>query len=168
MKKNVFLYLFVFSVLFNVYQYVNGKRYFTENQKEIVKKDKKLQQIDALQDSIRTLLIEKSDFGYFSLENNGFGTDFFKEIGLEKPTDYITSKLLETNIPKGKHPLINYEPSNLRFQINKIRVLNHRWIICDFTDGANWGELLLQYEIKDNKEITFSVLGEILYPKDTY
>ncbi|WGU68308.1 hydrolase [Capnocytophaga canimorsus] len=121
-----------------------------------------------MQDSIRTLLIEKSDFGYFSLENNGFGTDFFKEIGLEKPTDYITSKLLETNIPKGKHLLINYEPSNLRFQINKIRVLNHRWIICDFTDGANWGELLLQYEIKDNKEITFSVLGEILYPKDTY
>ena len=43
-------------------------------------------------------------------------------------------------------------------------MLNHKWIITDFSDGDNWGELLLTYEINDKRELKFKVVESLLYP----
>lgn len=163
MKKNIFIFLFVFALLFIVFQYVNSKRYFTEVTKTT---EKLVGENHFLQDSIRKLIIEKSDLQYFDLSDNTYGKDYFAEIGIENPLEFITTSLLKTNNSKGDHPLIGYQPINQQFQINKIKTLNHRWIICDFSDGIYWGELLLRYDIDNDKKITFTVFDELLYPKD--
>ncbi|MDO5607666.1 MAG: hydrolase [Capnocytophaga sp.] len=159
MKKNIFLFLFVFTALFSVYQYVSSKKYFAE----IDKKNTHSQEI--LQDSIRQLLIKKSELQYFDLGQSGYGLDYFYDKGIENPMEYITTQLLETNTKGNSHPLIGYQPLNKKFQINKIQILNHRWIVCDFSDGIYWGEVLLRYDIDEQKNVTFTVMDELLYPK---
>lgn len=159
MKKNIFLYLFFFTALFSLYQYISCKKYF----KKIKTQNDSYKEI--LQDSIRQLLIDKSEMQYFDLKQSNYGKDYFYEKGIENPTDYISSRLLQTNTEGEIHPLIGYQPINHKFQINKIQVLNHKWIICDFSDGSYWGELLLRYEVDENKHVTFTTVEQFLYPK---
>ena len=46
---------------------------------------------------------------------------------------------------------------------NKIRLLNHKWILTDFTDGKYWGEMIMTYEITDKQELKFKLLDHLLY-----
>ena len=50
-------------------------------------------------------------------------------------------------------------------KINKIKFLNHRWILADFTDGNHWGELLIEFTFDENGNINFQNLGSLIYPK---
>ena len=47
----------------------------------------------------------------------------------------------------------------------KVKVLNHRWIIADFSDGEIWGEVLLKYFVNDDNSISFEVNQSLLYQK---
>jgi len=49
-------------------------------------------------------------------------------------------------------------------QINIVRVLNHKWIIADFTDGQFEGELFMTYDINEKGELTYKVAESFLYP----
>ena len=120
-----------------------------------------------LLDSIRKLMIERSDLKYFDIQENRQAQDYFFEMGIDNPTELITSAILETNTVKGQHPLIRFSPKNNRFQTNKIKILNHKWVICDFSDGVLWGELLLRYHINDDKKVEFIVLDDLLYPEES-
>jgi hypothetical protein len=48
--------------------------------------------------------------------------------------------------------------------INNIRLLNHKWIIADFSDGKYWGELFLTYEITGASELKYELKEYFLYP----
>ena len=48
---------------------------------------------------------------------------------------------------------------------NKVKILNHRWIIADFSDGEIWGEVLLKYFVNDDESIAFEVNQSLLYQK---
>ena len=52
-----------------------------------------------------------------------------------------------------------------KFVINKIKVINHRWIIADFNDGDNYGEVLLKYFVKENNTFTFEINQSLMFPK---
>jgi hypothetical protein len=52
-----------------------------------------------------------------------------------------------------------------KFIINKIKVLNQRWIIADFSDGEYWGEVLLKYFVNEDKSISFEVNQSLVYQK---
>jgi hypothetical protein len=54
-----------------------------------------------------------------------------------------------------------------RMLINKVRLLNHKWILADFSDGKYWGELFITYEILDKKELKFKLVESLLYPIQT-
>jgi len=70
---------------------------------------------------------------------------------------------LETNESKGNNPLIPYEGMEGDFKINKISVLNHKWILTEFSDGKHWGEMILTYELKDDLGIDFTLANHLLY-----
>ena len=36
-------------------------------------------------------------------------------------------------------------------------MLNHRWIIADYSDGEYWGEVLIKYFIDDNEQVQESL-----------
>jgi hypothetical protein len=48
--------------------------------------------------------------------------------------------------------------------INSIRLLNHKWIIANFSDGKYWGELFMTYEITEDEQLKFNVIESFLYP----
>lgn len=135
-----------------------------KDEKKIVQKEEKLS-IETLQDSIRKLYEELSDARYFDIQYNEDSQYFFYENGIEDSEEFVRQQLMATNITKDEnHPLISYRPRrNAKFQINKIKLLNHRWVICDFSDGLDWGELLLKMTLNDDKTLSFEVLDQTLY-----
>jgi hypothetical protein len=72
---------------------------------------------------------------------------------------------LETNERKGNNPLVPYEGMNGDFKINKIKLLNHRWIVADFSDGKYWGELLIEYALADDLSVDFTLIDHLLYTR---
>ena len=124
--------------------------------------------LEQLKDSLLKLQDERYDFQYFDIKSNEDALYFFEQNGIEDAENYIISKLLETNITKDEHhPLIEYLPRRgKKFQINKIKVLNQRWAICDFSDGLDWGHLLVRFYLNDDKTLSFKTLDQVLYVSD--
>ncbi|NDV42798.1 hydrolase [Flagellimonas sediminis] len=162
MKSRIFLYLFLFTALLVLFQYVTARNM----QKALNSDVSRLQeQTEKMEDSIKTLNLKVLDMQYFTLENNDDALAYYDHLNLENPSRYIEDKLLETNERKGDNPLIPYEGMESDFKINKIKVLNHKWILADFSDGKYWGELLIKYELKDDLSVDFTMLDHLLYTR---
>ena len=58
---------------------------------------------------------------------------------------------------KGKNPIVPYDGIEGKMKINKVKFLNHRWIVADFTDGTYWGEMVLEYYINNDESIDLNV-----------
>lgn len=162
MKKNIFLYLFVFASLIALYAIVNGNKKSKANEAEIADLKTEVQQ---LKDSVEAGKIRQLEMQYFSLENNDDALAYYDHLNLENPANYIADKLLETNEKRGDNPLIPYEGMDSDFKINKIKVMNHRWIVTDFSDGKYWGDLILKYELKDDLSVDFTLVDHLLYTR---
>ena len=119
--------------------------------------------ITKLTDSIRKLIDERDEALNFSLETNELSQQYFEDLKIVNPSQIVINALMELNI-KEKNPYIKSE-SNGRFLINKIRILNEKWVICEFSDGELWGDLLLEYHIDGNQKPTFKTLDEVIHPK---
>ncbi len=165
MKNKIFLYLFVFAVLIALYQFVSANNMIKDKNGKIDKLRAKAAMVDGLKDSVQQLHLDKLDIQYFSLENNDDALAYYDHIGLENPSRYIADKLLETNEIGGTNPLVPYEGMSGDFKINKIKILNHKWIITDFSDGKFWGELLVKYELKDDLNVDFTTVEHLLYSR---
>jgi len=163
MKTRVFLYLFIFSALIALYLYVSGNNRVEATENKITSLETELA---ALEDSLRSSELKVLDMQYFSLENNDDALAYYDHLELEDPARYIADKLLETNEKKGDNPLVPYEGMQNDFKINKIKVLNHRWILADFSDGKYWGELLIGYELKDDLSVNFVLIDHLLYTRN--
>lgn len=123
------------------------------------------QQIEALRDSLLEKEMTVLDMQYFSLENNDDALAYYDHLNINDPSRYIADKLLETNETKGDNPLVPYGGMENDFKINKIKILNHKWIVADFSDGKFWGELILKYELKDDLGVDFTLLDHLLYTR---
>ena len=134
-------------------------------EKKTTEKENTTISVERLQDSIQKLSDDLAEERYFDISFNEDARYFFHENGIDDPKEFVLQQLMATNITKDEnHPLISYRPRrNAKFQINKIKLLNHRWIICDFSDGLDWGELLLKMTLNDNKTLSFEVLDQTLY-----
>ena len=102
---------------------------------------------------------------YFSLENNDDALAYYEHLNLDNISTYIEDKLLETNEGDGDNPLIPYAGMQGDFKINKIKTLNHRWILADFSDGKFWGDLIIKYELKDDLSVDFTLVEHLLYTR---
>lgn len=162
MKSRIFLYLFLFASLICLYMYVSNDKMQNDAGAKL---DKAKLKITALKDSLQNSRLKVMDMQYFSLENNDDALVYYDYLKLDNPTRYIADKLLETNEKKGNNPLIPYEGMESDFKLNKIKILNHKWIIADFSDGKYWGELLINYELKDDLGVDFSLVDHLLYTR---
>lgn len=162
MRRNIFLYLFVFSALIALFLLMRGNRTATTSTEEIKRLESDKEQ---LSDSVQKLQLRVLDMQYFSLENNDDALAYYDHLNLDNPTRYIEDKLLETNERSGDNPLIPYEGMESSFKINKIKVLNHRWILADFSDGKYWGDLIIKYELKEDLSVDFTLVEHLLYTR---
>ncbi|MET7029304.1 hydrolase [Sediminicola luteus] len=162
MKSKIFLYLFIFAALIALYQFVSANNMVKDKNGKIENLEKDITQ---MQDSIQKLNLKVLDVQYFTLDNNDDALAYYDHLQLEQPSRYIEDKLLETNESKGDNPLVPYEGMEGDFKINKIKTLNHKWIIADFSDGQYWGEVLIKYELKDDMSVDFTLLDHLLYTR---
>jgi hypothetical protein len=164
MKKSFLLYAFILLVLINVftYSFLSNEVKFEQNRYE--KTTKKLK------DSLNSVTTKLNDANYFSLEKNENAQNYFdsavanKTIAYEKLIPVIKEKLMDLNAnPKG-NPYVGQDQIGAnKFVINKVKVLNHRWIIADYSDGKMWGEVLLKYFVNEDESISFEVMQSLLY-----
>ncbi|WP_147678754.1 hydrolase [Algibacter pacificus] len=164
MAKRIFMYLFMFSMLLVLFQYVNSKHVFEEMNTKL---GKQKAQVDKYKDSVLVLNAKISNLSYFNLEKNEDALSYFERDGFdtEELIPYIKDELYALNEVKGEHPLIPYASSEgHKMLINKVKLLNHKWIIADFSDGEFWGELFLTYQVTDKKKVTFNLVESFLYP----
>lgn len=160
MKSNIYLYLFIFSALIALYLGVSS---WNKERSAELRIERQKSEINELNDSLQVAQVKWLDLQYFSLENNDDALVYYDHLKLEDPSRYISDKLLETNERKGDNPLVPYEGMESNFKINRIKLLNHKWIIADFSDGKYWGELILKYELKDDLSVDFTLLDHLLY-----
>jgi len=162
MKNQIFLYLFLFTALVCLYLFVSSGNMAKANMDSIYKLK---EEVSTLEDSLQQSELKVLEMQYFSLENNDDALAYYEHLNLENPTRYIADKLLETNESKGDNPLIPYEGMENDFKINKIKILNHKWILADFSDGKYWGEVLIGYELKDDMGVDFTLKDHLLYTR---
>lgn len=164
MKQRIFMYLFVFSLLLALFMYVNSKRLLEIEKKQT---ETSKHQIEKYKDSVATLQNEVLDLSHFNLDRNEDAISYFENRGynIDELIPLIKDELYKLNEAKGQHPIIPYASSEgRRMMINTVKLLNHKWIIADFSDGEYWGELFLTYEITDCNELKFNLVESFLYP----
>ena len=166
MKKSLFLYLTILAVLVALFTFMFLSKEVKFEQERYVKTTTKLR------DSIQLLKTKLADADYFSLEKNENAQNYFdtgssnKTIQYEKLIPVVTEKLLDFNAnPKGNPYTGQDQIAANKFVINKVKVLNHRWIIAEFSDGEYWGEVLLKYFVNKDGSIDFEVNQSLLYQK---
>ena len=168
MKGKLLLYLFLFALLIVIFQYVNSKNAFESYEKKIRITDER---IESYQDTIISLEDELLDLMYFNLENNDDALSYFERDGYDTSEliPFIKDEIYKLNETKGEHPLVPFASmTDGKILINKVRLLNHKWILADFSDGKYWGELFITYEIVDKKELKFNLIESFLYPPQSY
>jgi hypothetical protein len=157
------MYLFFFSILLVLFMYVNQSAIF-ERQTAVINSLEQKQSV--LKDSVTTLNQEISELLYFDLLTNDSARTYFEQIGLE-PEDaanQVKERIYEYNLQKGGNPLVPFANANGQWRINRIKFLNHRWIIADCSDGRAWGELWIEYFFDQEGQLDLTVESSVLYP----
>ncbi|AUS06672.1 hydrolase [Tamlana sp. s12] len=164
MKQKIFMYLFIFTSLLVLFQYVNAKNIFKDIDKKLVTSRTELKKY---KDSVAVLQNDIMEASHFNLDKNEDAITYFENEGykVDELIPFIKDELYKLNEVRGEHPLIPYASSEGRkLMLNTIKLLNHKWIIADFSDGEFWGELFLTYEITEDKELKFNLVEHFLYP----
>lgn len=160
------MYLFIFAALLIIFQYVNSKNIIDKYEVDI-RKFKTT--IDTQEKSIAALEEQNFELNYFNIDRNDNAIDYFVAQGYD--TDQlitaITEGLYNMNDYEGDdHPIVPFvSMTGSKLLINKIRILNHRWIVANFTDGQHWGEIFVTYEIDENNDLKYKLVEYFMYPK---
>ena len=162
MKTKIFIYLFAFTALILIFQLVNSSK-VVKYQAEIIAE--KVARIDTLKVSLENISSKYDDDVYFSLDQNDEAKAFYPDNDPAEIIQWVKDKIYESNTAKGDNPLVLYSGDGRKFLINKIKVLNHKWVIADFSDGTDWGEILIEYSII-GEEVKLNVLDQLLYYTD--
>lgn len=159
--KNVILYGLIFSILFNIFQYVNSTKILEAKENEVSKIKERLK---TSRDSVASLAVAN----YFALESDEDAQEYFykNELDYLKVATKVKEDLLVLNENKNGNKLIPYEPIDGKpFLVNTSKILNHRWIIAEFSNGDLWGQILVKYFVTEGKPTDFETVETVLYEK---
>ena len=157
------MYLFFFAVLLILFQYMNEKSIFESQENKIQSLTAKFEKST---DSLAKLKDQLAEVNYFTLQGNDNAMTYLENLGLEaeEVERTISEMIIEKNLQKGGNPLIPVEGMYGEMRVNKIKFLNHRWILADFSDGKYWGEMILEYFYNDKLELELTPISSVLYP----
>ena len=170
MRKSLFLYLFIIAVLMNIFTY----KYFSSkesSEQKLTTETNSNPQITSkiLSDSITHLSDKLYDANIFSLENNDRAQNYLYESSKINDVPAFAEKVKQALLtyndsPEGNKYTDQVKMGEQKFIINKVKLLNHRWIIANYSNGELWGEVLLKYFVEENGSISFEVMNSYLYP----
>lgn len=165
MKTQIYMYLFLFTALLLVFQFVNSK-HILESYEADIKKEKA--RVETYKDSIVKLNDENTELKLFDLQYDTDALEYFEDQGYNATEliPFIKDELYKLNEYKGDdHPIVPFvSMTKGKMLINNIRLLNHKWLVANFSDGKNWGEMFLTYEFVNGKEVKFNLEKYFMYP----
>ena len=168
MRNRIFMYLFIFALLVIIFQFFNSRKILDDYEQKIVKSEQKE---EIYEDSIQSLEDANFELMRFQLEFNDDAMTKLENRGYEisEIVPFIKDELIKLNIYEGDdHPIVPYASmTGNKMMINEVKLLNDKWIIANFSDGKNWGEMLLQFEIRETEEkdeLVFNLLDYNYYP----
>ncbi|MEY8849297.1 hydrolase [Psychroserpens sp. XS_ASV72] len=168
MKQRIFMYLFIFTLLLVLFQYVNSKNIIEDYDQKLTNY---MESNTALRDSIQMIKDEEVTSLYtFKFDTNEDAMIYWEDQGfrISEFVPFIKDELMSLNVYDSEdHPLVPYASmSGQKMLIDQIRMLNHKWIIASFTDGKYWGEMLLGYDLEtvgNEKNLKFRIIESHLY-----
>jgi len=142
---------------------MNEKKIFESQEARIIKLE---ENIIIGKDSLENLQTQVRDLNYFSLLGNENAMTYLENLGYEGAAveAMVSDQIYELNLTKGNNPLVPFEGMDGSLKINKLKFLNHKWILADFSDGTYWGEMILEFSFNQNKEIELTPIASLLYP----
>lgn len=163
MRRSFFLYLFVFALVVIVIQYSNASKMMGSKNERIEYLEEELDRISRQEDSLASL---NASLNYFSLESNEGAMNYLEENGydVQEVVQMVEYEVISGNKASEDHELVPFEGMDGNMRINKIKILNHRWILADFTDGSYWGELFITYFLDENGQLELRTDKSVLYP----
>lgn len=162
MKSKIFIYLFVFVSLILVFQLVNSSKVVKYQADKLNEKSLRIDGLKKERDAIQASYEEDV---YFSLDQNEEAQAFFPSLTVKEVIAKVKDEIYATNAVKGDNPLVPFTGNGQKFLINKVKIVNHKWAIADFSDGTDWGELWIRYAIEGDN-VRLVVLDQLLYLED--
>ncbi len=163
------MYLFIFALLLIIFQFVNSKNILEGYEKKIAKLEERE---GAYQDSIMQMADLALEMSNFNIDNNEDALSYFESQGYktDQLIPVIKDELMKLNNYEGDdHPIVPFvSMTDSKMLINQIRLLNHKWIVANFTDGKHWGEIFLTYEINEANDLKYKLVEYFMYPINQY
>lgn len=159
MRNKIIQYLLIFISLIALYLFMsdmNKSEAFAASQERMTKR------VDTLKDSIAQLVVEQTNNAYFSLDVNRDAQQAHPDFSPKELQNILEDHVLSTNENTKGNPLLSSLGSD--WIINKIHMVNHQWILADFTNGTHWGDALILYQIKANGKPRLRLLNHVMYP----
>ena len=160
MQNKIFQYLLIFISLIALYLFVSD---INKSEAFSISQERMSERLVTLKDSITQLLAGQNENAYFSLAVNRDAQQLHSDFPPDELKSILEDYILTTNDNPSGSPLLSSLGSD--WIINKIHIVNHQWILADFTNGNQWGDALLLYKIKKNDMPRLSLLNYSIYPK---
>lgn len=167
MRKHLYLYLFIFASLIALIFYINGRKYQEKLEEQVIQLRKEIAEADDNNDPVVDLesIDNNSELSSFLLTENPEAEEYLYNAGLsvEEVKQKVTDRLLALNLQEGGNPLIPYTGEGRGFHVNNMAFINHKWVLANFFDGDRWGEILIEYNFDENKELELNTAKALLY-----
>ena len=134
------------------------------DEKRIAKLEEKLEQSEIEKDSLENEALELS---YFTLRHDEYATEYIEDSGFTVPQveSLILDTLISGNSAEKDNPLVPLAGMSGKTRIDRVKLINHKWAIADFTDGEYWGQVLYLYSISKDNVLSINVITSHLYSK---
>lgn len=165
MKAKILLYLFLFALMYVIFQFMSAKKYSEAKEKEIAHLEETIEHLkEEAGEQIKAAREEDQNRG-FSLKENSKAREYFEDQQMDADSIYaeIESKIISQNQAYEDNPLVPYPGIAGVMRVNRIEVLNNRWILAEFTDGTYWGEAIISYLLDEENQLQFDTMDGILY-----
>ena len=164
MRSRIFMYLFIFAVLYIIFQYANAKNVYESLDGKVITLREEVKRQKTENDSLSNAI---ANARLFTLSGNSYASEYFESKGIPA-TDIeklIQDVIIDRNSATKDNNLVPYEGMEGKMSINSIQVINNKWIVANFTDGTYWGDLFITYNLDDNGDLTLKTENQILFPK---
>ena len=123
-------------------------------------------------DALNTVMVKDSleiykklydEAAYFSIDKNENAQKQFAPQEVETVMAKVVQDFSELNQQEGGNPLLPVDSTGNPTKVNKMSVINHKWLIIDFYGEGVVGELIIKYDYSPDKTTEFTVLDTVLY-----
>jgi hypothetical protein len=133
-------------------------------------KETEVQKVKTQLKTSRDSVMQLSNANYFALESDEDAQEYFfsNNLDYQKVAIKVKEDLIVLNENKNGNQLVPYEPIDGKsFIVNTSKILNHRWLIAEFSNGDLWGQILVKYFVSADRPTEFETVETVLYERPT-